>query len=86
MAEITRSSKPKTQKQCIIYHLKYIGTITAAEAVSDYNIFRLAEYIRSLRQEIRETPGCNWNIESIDQTKINRFGRTFTYAKYKLNR
>lgn len=83
---ITRNTIPKTQRQCIAYHLKYIGTITAAEAVKDYNIFRLAEYIRSLRQEIRETPNCTWNIESIDMKATNRFGRPFTFAKYKLHR
>lgn len=85
MPEITKSSIPKTQREAVIWHLKYAGTLTSTQASDQYGITRLAEYIRSLRQEIINTPGSTWNIESIEMRAVNRFGRSFSYAKYKLH-
>jgi len=82
MAEITRSSKPKTQREAVIYHLKYIGTLTAGEGMMQYGIFRLAVIIDRLRDEVQ---GSTWSIETIEEQGTNRFGRNFTYARYKLH-
>ena len=41
----------KSQKQVILDHLLEHGTITSWDAIQQYRITRLAEYIRSLRQD-----------------------------------
>jgi hypothetical protein len=40
-----------TQKQKVLQHLKTKGSITSADAIVNYWITRLAEYIRQLRSE-----------------------------------
>jgi len=41
----------QTQKQQVLNHLKTKGSITSADAIVNYWITRLAEYIRLLRRD-----------------------------------
>jgi hypothetical protein len=53
------------------------GTITAAVAMSEYGVYRLAARIADLR-------GQGYNISSEIQTGKNRYGEATHFAVYKL--
>lgn len=68
--------QPGTQNYCILKHLMYRGTITAAEAVTDFHCYRLSARIADLR-------AMGVNIETQTATKKGEFG-IINYAVYHL--
>lgn len=66
-----------TQCQRIIRHMEDFGSITAAIAMNDYGIYRLAARIADLR-------GQGYNISSEIQTGKNRYGEATHFSVYKL--
>ena len=66
-----------TQCQRIIRHMEDYGSITAAVAMNDYGIYRLAARIADLR-------GQGYNISSEIQTGKNRYGEATHFSVYKL--
>ena len=67
----------KTAKDRVLEHLEEHGTITSWEAISNYGITRLSEYIRQLRCD-------GYLIESVPTKSINRYGEVSNYATYTL--
>lgn len=67
----------KTARDRVLDHLEEHGTITSWEAIQNYGITRLSEYIRQLRRD-----GCvitsNWT------KNINRYGDKVRYVIYEL--
>lgn len=62
-----------THLELVKNHLRERGEITSWEAISNYRITRLSEYIRQLRHEL------NWDIESIPEKNDKTH-----WVKYKL--
>jgi len=52
----------QTQKQQVLNHLKMKGSITSADAIVNYWITRLAEYIRELRHKDGENITSVWEF------------------------
>lgn len=67
----------KTARDRVLDHLEKYKTITSWEAIQNYGITRLSEYIRQLRHD-----GCvitsNWT------ENINRYGDKVRYVIYEL--
>ena len=57
----------KTARDRVLDHLKEHGTITSWEAIQNYDITRLSEYIRQLRLD-------GYMIASNWTENINRYG------------
>lgn len=66
-----------TQKEQILKHLNNHETITSWDAIMEYGITRLANYIFILRNE-------GYKISSTNKTVITRLGNSTTIAEYKL--
>ena len=66
------------QKDRILRHLMDYGTITSLEAIKEYGCTRLSEYIRQLRLE--------YNIKSVWEKGINRYGEKTHYVIYILEK
>ena len=64
-----------TQNERIARHLTVFGTITAAEAMSEYGIMRLAARIHEMRKSM--------DIETTTRTEKNRFGEPVSFAEYR---
>lgn len=64
-----------TQIGMILRHMEQHGSITAAEAMEDYGIARLASRINDMRKR-------GYAITSIIEYGVNRFGRETRYARY----
>ena len=64
-----------SQEQQILNHLEQHGSITQAEAMSEYGIMRLASRISHLR-------GAGHPISSVLEYGTNRYGREVRYARY----
>lgn len=66
-----------TQTERIIRHLQEHGSITSAEAMQEYGIYRLASRICDIKKAgvpvVREF-----------ETSKNRYGESVTYARYRL--
>lgn len=62
----------KNQKDRVLDHLKEQGTITSWEAIQNYGITRLSEYIRQLRLD-------GYMIASNRTENINRYGDKVRY-------
>jgi hypothetical protein len=71
-------SDVNSQLTAVMWHLKEFGSITSLEAIKEYGITRLAEYIRQMRQ-------MGYSITTEDVTNKNRFGNSVTYGKYIYN-
>ena len=69
--------KLPTQKQRIIRHLKYKGSITALQAMKEYGIMRLTSRICELKDE-------GYNIKSEFVSSKNRYNESVSYSKYTL--
>ena len=67
----------KTARDRVLEHLEEHGTITSWEAIQNYGITRLSEYIRQLRRD-------NYIIESNWTENINRYGDKVRYVIYEL--
>lgn len=66
-----------TQNERIERHLSKFGTITAAEAMSEYGIMRLSARIYELKK-------MGIRIEKETKTAMNRFGEPVSFARYRL--
>jgi len=64
------------QYDLILNHLKEHGTITTWEAIQEYGVTRLSEFIRQIRQ--------NYNITDEWVGTTNRYGRKVKYKKYRM--
>jgi hypothetical protein len=64
------------QYDLILNHLKEHGTITTWEAIQEYGVTRLSEYIRQLRED--------YKIEDEWIQCKNRYGRKVEYKKYRM--
>jgi hypothetical protein len=68
--------KKLTQRDIILWHLQNVGTLTRAQAASEYGIYELAARIVELKKL-----GCK--ITSTRGSSINRFG-VVRFNIYKL--
>lgn len=66
-----------TQNERIIRHLSDSGSITSAEAMNEYGIFRLASRVHELR-----TAGHDIRGETV--AAKNRYGETVHYKRYTI--
>ena len=66
-----------TQCEKVLRHLREHGTITAAEAVYEYGIFRLAARVSDLKRD-----GHRINRRMVSAK--NRYGETVNFAEYRL--
>ena len=67
----------KTAKERVLEHLEKYKTITTWEAIQNYGITRLSEYIRQLRHD-------GYIIVSNWTENINRYGDKVRYVVYEL--
>lgn len=67
-----------THKDRVLKYIKDFGSISSLEAFNDLGNTRLSASIWLLRHEDR------LEIESINETKKNRYGDKTTYARYYL--
>ena len=67
----------KTAKERVLEHLEKYKTITTWEAIQNYGITRLSEYIRQLRLD-------GYIITSNWTENINRYGDKARYVIYEL--
>lgn len=66
-----------TQKEMILSHLQEYGKITSWEAIKEYGVTRLSQYIYLLRKE-------GLAIKADVVSKTNRFGKQIHFNEYKL--
>lgn len=64
-----------SQKEIVLEHLKYRGTITPLEALGTYSIYRLASIIQRLRKDGHQI------ITNIKRSILQR-----PYAEYRLKK
>ena len=69
-------SKTITQRDMVLHHLRHVGTLTRAQAMSIYGIVELPARIVELKK-------LGYNITSTKGKSVNIFG-TVTYNIYKL--
>ena len=65
-----------TQAEIILWHLQNVGTLTRAQAASEYGIYELAARIVELKK-------LGYNITSTRGSSVNRFG-VVRFNIYKL--
>jgi len=68
--------KPKSQKEQVLFHLQK-RSLSMPQAVSIYNIYRLASIICTLKKE-------GHKIKTISIPFKSKFGGTGSFAKYVL--
>ena len=66
-----------TQCERILRHLEDYGSITSAEAITEYSIYRLASRISDLKKQ-----GVLIKKETVSGK--NRYGERTSYARYSL--
>lgn len=66
-----------TQCERLTRHLNELGSITAAEAITEYGIYRLAARIAELKAD-----GMPIRKDSV--ASKNRYGETVYFARYSL--
>lgn len=66
-----------TQCERVLRHMKDFGSITSAEAITEYGIYRLASRISDLKKQ-------GVPIEKETVSGKNRYGERTSYAKYSL--
>ena len=67
------------QTERIVRHLELFGTITSAEAMGEYGIYRLASRISDLKK-------MGYDIEKETIKGKNRFGEPTHFARYSLRK
>ena len=67
----------KTAKDRVLEHLEKYKTITSWEAIQNYGITRLSEYIRQLRVD-GYVIASNWT------ENVNRYGDKVRYVIYEM--
>ena len=65
------------QTERVLRHMREVGSITAAEAMSEYGIFRLAARISDLREQ-------GHTISRRMVAGKNRYGEAVSFAEYRL--
>ena len=66
-----------TQCDRILRHMRDYGSITSLEAMTEYNILRLASRINDLKRR-------GYHITSENKPFINKYGEHRYYSVYKL--
>lgn len=66
-----------TQNERILRHLQDFGSITSAEAITEYGIMRLASRVNDLRRN-------GTNIVSEYVTGVNRYGEKCHWTRYRM--
>lgn len=66
-----------TQCERVLRHLEDFGSITSAEAISEYGIYRLASRISDLKKQ-------GVPIEKEMVSGKNRYGEPTSYARYSI--
>lgn len=66
-----------TQVEKILRHLDEYGSITAAEAMNEYGIYRLASRIRDIKR-------AGYSIDKVTETSRNRYGEPVRFARYMI--
>lgn len=74
-----KNFNPQTQLDCVIWHLENKKSLTSWEAIREYGITRLSQYIYMMRNN-------GYNVISEDATMINRFKNPVNYSIYKLKK
>lgn len=64
----------KTQKQTVLNHLRQHGHISSWEAITQYHITRLSEYIRSLRHDDLLNITDEWQEDNHKRFKVYHIG------------
>lgn len=64
-----------TQREMILEHLRTVGSITSAEAMQQYGVYRLASRISELVKDGEP-------IRKETETMVNRFGNKVIFARY----
>lgn len=70
-------NKRPTQRDRILRHMKDIGGITQAEAMSEYGVMRLASRISEIKD-------LGYPVKREWVHNLNRYGEKVTYLKYSL--
>lgn len=65
------------QTEMVLKWLKEVGPITPLDALREFGLMRLGARIFDLRRQ-------GYNIETKTETRVNRFGRKVSYARYEL--
>lgn len=68
-----------TQCKHILRHMQDFGSITQAEAITEYGCYRLAARIADLK-------AAGYDISSRIETGKNRYGERISFARYTLER
>lgn len=68
-----------TQNNMILNHLENIGGITDAKAWELYGVNRLSARIKDLR-------GRGHDIETVQRTGKNRYGKAVRFAEYRMRK
>lgn len=66
------------QTKIVLHHLFFRGSITDKIAREEYGITRIAAVIWKLKNIYK------FDICSIDEKEVNRYGRSTTYSRYYL--
>lgn len=66
-----------TQVEKILRHLDEYGSITAAEAMNEYGIYRLASRICDIKR-------AGYSIDKVTETSRNRYGEPVRFARYMI--
>ena len=69
-----------TQKERVLKYIEDFGSISSLEAFTELGNTRLSASIWLLRHE------DELEIDSINETKLNRYGEKTTYARYYLKK
>lgn len=73
------SEEKFTKRDKRIYeHLKEFGSITSWEAIKEYGCTRLSDAIFHLRKK-------GYDIESVPESSVNRFGEKVSFVRYVLH-
>ena len=81
MMSISKNTKKVklNQREKVLRHLDYYGSITTLEAFRDYAITRLSAKIYELRK-------MGLFIDTVRESGFNRFGERTNFARYYLRR
>lgn len=71
-------SKTISKTQLVLDHLRKTGSITSLEAIELYGATRLSAIIYNLRHVY------GFNIASVDERCIDRYGNESVYSRYTL--
>lgn len=65
------------QLEKVVRHIETFGSITPAEAVSDYGIYRLSAIAYTMKKR-------GYPVHSTIEHGLNRFGEKTKYARYTI--